>query len=192
MGLLAWLAVIAISVTLNTTLSYGVKQLVESYRMPTASMQPTLFGTNAKTGYPGDHVFAEKVSYRFSEPKRGDIIVFSTNGIDQVPSETVFIKRIVGLPGERISINPPHLLVNGQPISTSANNQNFQLAHEHPNAKLTKPTDEIQLGPDEYFATGDNQDKSFDSRYFGPIKRKNIVGRITRIYLLARCPSGRE
>jgi len=140
----------------------------------------------------GDDIF--KLSYRFGKPKRGDIVVFRTAGIDSLPPDTFYIKRVAGLPGERIRIEPPFLIVNDQKVtepdifntisSASDGYAGFQIAaHAAPiGGLLSKPTDEVVLGPDEYFVLGDNTRNSRDSRYWGAVPRKNIIGRATRIY----------
>jgi len=142
----------------------------------------------------GDHLFAERLSYRFGKPKRGDIVVFRTKGIESLPPDTFYIKRVAGLPGERIRIEPPFLIVNDQKVtapeifntisSASGGYAGFQVAaHGAPiGGLLTKPTDEVTLGPDEYFVLGDNTGNSRDSRYWGAVPQKNIIGRATRIY----------
>lgn len=142
----------------------------------------------------GDHLFAERLSYRFGKPKRGDIVVFRTQGNESLPPDTFYIMRVAGLPGEHIRIEPPFLIANDQKVtapeifniisSASEGYAGFQLAaHAAPiGGLLTKPTDEITLGPDEYFVLGDNTQNSRDSRYWGPVPEKNIIGRATRIY----------
>ncbi|MDA3798201.1 MAG: signal peptidase I [Kiritimatiellae bacterium] len=142
----------------------------------------------------GDHLFVERLSYRFGNPKRGDVVVFKTDGIDGARSGSFFIKRITGLPGECIRIDPPHLIVNDQKvmepeifniISSKTNGYSgFLLALDGQGikTKLATTNDVITLGENEYFVTGDNSLNSLDCRYFDPVPRKNIIGKVTRIY----------
>jgi signal peptidase I len=135
----------------------------------------------------GDHLFVERLSYRFGKPKRGDIVVFRTAGIESLPPNTFYIKRVAGLPGERIRIEPPFLIVNDQKVTnpeifSTISSESDGYAGFELGGRLSTPTDEFTLGPDEYFVLGDNTRNSADSRYWGPVPEKNIVGRATRIY----------
>ena len=136
-----------------------------------------------------DKLFCDKFTYFFRKPKRGEIIVVST---PDFLSGDHFVKRIVGLPGEKINIKPPWIYINGKKldspsifkkISECKNGYNgycFPFINEK--ALLKSETDQIQLGKDEYFILGDNFVASLDSRYFGAIKEKYIIGRVMRIY----------
>ncbi|MBU4459974.1 MAG: signal peptidase I [Verrucomicrobia bacterium] len=131
----------------------------------------------------GDHVFVDKVRYNFSKPKRGNIIVFDTTKIPYPNLRGDFyIKRLVGLPTETISLRPPYLVADGKPVGEpfpfhrlvhDPNYNGYQFAG---GSRLAGPGDTIQLGPDEYLPFGDNTGSSLDGRYFGPITRSALVG----------------
>ncbi len=149
----------------------------------------------------GDHIFVDKVSWNFRKPKRGEIMVFTTDGIKDLASHlgkdrkgktvnTHYIKRMCGTPGDKISIIPPKLFIDGQEvmkpegfrkeIEQRPGYAGYQLA---PNGKhLTSPSDFVQLKADEYWAMGDNTMNSLDSRYWGPVPKKNLVGPAAVVY----------
>ncbi len=125
----------------------------------------------------GENLLVEKVSYRFSDPGRFDVIVFYPHGRD---SADYYIKRIIGLPGETVQIKGKDIYIDGEKLE-----ENFGKDH------ITEPgmaEDPIKLGEDEFFVLGDNRTVSEDSRYeeVGPVKRENIEGRaVLRIYPLS-------
>ena len=140
----------------------------------------------------GDFLFAEKISYMFREPLRGEIVVFKTDGIKALQGNTVYVKRLAGLPGETISIKPPFLYVNGKKVvepeilnlisSKCDGYSGFKLTGDARIGLLNDESDEVILGEDEYFVLGDNSGNSYDSRYWGPVPGKNIIGKVTRVY----------
>ena len=127
------------------------------------SMEPNFF--------PKDYLIVDEISYRFREPKRGEVIVFS---FPQNPSQK-HVKRIIGLPGETIKIG------NGKVI-ISKDSKTFVLDEtEYLSQTLTtraRGFETITLKEDEYFVLGDNRENSYDSRYWGPLPRKYIIGRV--------------
>lgn len=141
-----------------------------------ASMEATLSD--------GDSLIVDKISYRFQEPERFDIIVFPF----QYQENTYYIKRIIGMPGETIQID-----ADGNIYVDSGNGP--KLLQESYGNEIIKPghigraSEPIQLGPDEYFVMGDNRNNSRDSRdpIVGNIKREDIVGKAwVRIWPLDR------
>ena len=141
----------------------------------------------------GDRVMVEKLSYTFRGPRRGEIVVFRTDGIQGLDAGEFYVKRVVGLPGERVQIDPPHLVIDGQRIteppifariaSQEEGYSGFQLVGDSQRPTFLDTLEsEVVLGEDEYFVLGDNSENSYDSRMWGPVPRKNIVGRVTRIY----------
>jgi signal peptidase I len=170
------------------------------FTVPTGAMAPTIRGVEERpdgTKTVGDHVFVTPCLYRFRAPARGDIVVFSTREIRHrhVPADTYYIKRIAGLPGDRVAIDPPYLVVNGRRVTEPAvfgkmgGRRDGYDGYMVPGRGTMDPppwmssTNEVQqLGPDEYLVLGDNSRSSLDSRYFGPIKRSAILGPVVFRY----------
>lgn len=137
----------------------------------------------------GDHIFVNKVRYQFTRPRRGQIIVFDTNYIPEekrlglhILADTFYIKRLVGLPGETISIRDRHLVVDGNPIEEPfpfkrlVTDPNYHGYVPRPGALLNSETAEIRLGKNQFLPFGDNTTSSLDGRYFGPVTEKALVG----------------
>lgn len=124
----------------------------------------------------GDNLIVDKISYRFREPERFDIIVFPY----QYEEDTYYIKRIIGMPGETVRIDEKGIIyINGEELVESYGREVIDAD------KLGLAQEEITLGEDEYFVLGDNRNASSDSRdpSVGNIKRKDIIGRAwVRIY----------
>jgi len=119
-----------------------------------------------------DHVFVDKISYRFKEPERYDVVVFPFKYAD----ETNYIKRIIGLPGETVKIDEDgNIYINGEVLVESYGTEVME------NAGIAAK--EITLGAEEYFVLGDNRNESIDSRDIsvGPIDKDVIIGRAWRI-----------
>ncbi len=135
----------------------------------------------------GDHIFVNKVRYHFTRPKRGQIIVFDTNYIPQkerlgIRPDTFYIKRLVGLPGEAISIRDRHLVVDGAPVEEPAvfkrqvEDPAYRGYTTRPGSFLPVESAAIQVGEGEFLPFGDNTYSSLDGRYFGPVPEKALVG----------------
>ncbi len=124
------------------------------------SMEPTLKD--------GDILLVDKLSYRFSAPRRYDIIVFSY----RYQEGRYYTKRIIGLPGETVQIQDGTVLVNGEPLKDDI--------FSEPIEKARRASEPVVLGEDEYFVLGDNRNFSSDSRDtdVGNVKRRDIIGRI--------------
>lgn len=177
--------------------------LITAYKVPTGSMQPSL--------KPGDFIFASRISYGIqspisdqrwmtSFPDRGDVVVFS---YPNQPSVT-YVKRVVGLPGDRVQIIKGRVVLNEEPLvyeklsSTSDERDNpspdlFDIYREAIGEEswrviFQKTPDEKDFGPlvvppGEVFLLGDNRDASDDSRYWGTVPMNQVVGRVTLIWL---------
>jgi signal peptidase I len=129
--------------------------VVEAFYIPSESMVPTL--------RVGDRVLVNKFIYRFTEPERGDIVVFeSVEG-----GKEDLIKRVVGVPGDKISVRGGRLFVNGEPQRERYVNKKF------PDSSSSAPT---TVPEGHVFVMGDNRANSRDSRYFGAVPKEKIEG----------------
>ncbi|MFR2605309.1 MAG: signal peptidase I [Waltera sp.] len=127
-----------------------------------ASMENTLHN--------GDNLIVDKLSYRFHDPERFDIIVFPF----QFQDNTYYIKRIIGLPGETVQImDDGSIYINGEKLE-----ENYGMEVIKPET-IGRAAEPIELGDDEYFVMGDNRNNSGDSRtdMVGNITRENIIGK---------------
>jgi signal peptidase I len=117
----------------------------------------------------GNYLIVDKISYKFSNPARGDVVVF------KYPNDTTkfFIKRIIGIPGETVDVKSAE---NKVTITNKENPNGFDLDQSF--IKNIGGIDaHITLGSDEYFVMGDNRSGSSDSRYWGPVKKSLLTGR---------------
>jgi len=144
----------------------------------------------------GDHIFVDKVSWNFRKPRRGEIMVFKTSEIQhpQIKTNEHYVKRMVGLPNEILTFKPPDLLVNNNTVTDSPyisrvasqrdGYEGYQMGGRayQTAGYLAKFTNHVVLGQDQYFACGDNQFNSLDSRYWGPVPGKNLVGPAVFVY----------
>ncbi len=179
-------------------LLFGTTTLVQAFVIPTGSMEDTLLI--------GDHLLVDKLAYAPDGPvskyllpyeavRRGDIIVF------RYPMDVsqTYVKRVVGIPGDRIRLSNKVVYRNGQPISEpyvyyktdyiDSYRDNFP---GEPNTRISEAAQEmldknvvngeVVVPPGRYFAMGDNRDSSFDSRYWGFVPRENIIGKPLIIY----------
>jgi len=188
-------------------LLFGTTTLVQAFVIPTGSMEESLLI--------GDHLLVDKLAYSphgsvdryllpYQDVERGDIIVF------RYPMDLAqtFVKRVIGVPGDRIRLVDKKLLLNGKPIDepyvinrTAYIDQyrdNFpgQPNTPMPDRALTMLRENVAGGdivvpPGSYFAMGDNRDQSLDSRYWGFVPRENIIGKPLVIYWSYDAPTER-
>ena len=150
--------VIVISLAIILPIRYF---LVQPFYVKGASMEPNF--------YDREYLIIDELSYRFREPKRGEIIVFRY----PLDPAQFFIKRVVGLPGETVVVEDGNIMI-----------KNFEYAKilklDEPYLSTSTPTigsKDVKLGTNEYYVLGDNRASSLDSRYFGPVTRDYIIGR---------------
>ncbi len=119
----------------------------------------------------GQFIFTDKVSYRFGQPGRGDVVVFRSPKNQDVD----FIKRIIALPGETVKLVNGKVYVNGQPLNESGYLDSSVFTGSE--SYLTEGQ-EIRVPDHMYFVMGDNREHSSDSRDFGPVKPEEFVGKV--------------
>ena len=136
--------------------------LFQPFIVSGASMSPN-FAT-------GDYLIIDEISYRFSNPQRGDVVVFDASFIKGYSGQR-FIKRVIGLPGDTVNIT------NGK-VDIIEDGKTMVLDEKYlPDNLKTYGDVNITLKPNEYFVLGDNRNYSYDSRMWGVVARKNIIGK---------------
>ena len=150
--------------------------VVQTFFIPSASMEPTL--------QIGDRILVDKLSYRLHDVHRGDIVVFG-----RPPGETAaqniqdLVKRVVGMPGETIWSTGGNVYVQG----ADTHGKVLQIPEPVPGTMLGPPIARFVIPANDYYVLGDNRGNSDDSRFWGPIPRSLIVGRVVmRIWPLSQ------
>jgi signal peptidase I len=147
----------------------------------------------------GDHLFVDRFTYNFRKPTRGEIVVFQTAGMDsgerdnwRIPGDQFYIKRLVALENERVSIGPDsHLIIDGKRLDASAPRfenvyrgsdagSEYYVGHI-PMGKFLNQ-EERTVGVGRFMVMGDNTRSSLDSRYFGDVDSDSIIGRSSFVY----------
>jgi signal peptidase I len=151
--------------------------VVNPYRIPSSSMEPTLHCAAPEDGCEAgtsDRVLANRFVYRFTDPERGDIVVFNTppEAAQACPAPGVFVKRLIGLPGDTIEIRDGQLYVNEEPLD-----EPYVYGGE-----VGDNFGPVDVEEDRYFMMGDNRYMSCDSREWGAVPRENLIGPVFARY----------
>lgn len=136
--------------------------IAQPHKVSGLSMYPTF--------HDGDYILTDKISYRFNNPQRGDVIVLK-NPRDENQD---FIKRVLALPGDTIKVENNNVYINNQPVNE------YYLppgVSTNAGAYLTEGT-VVSVAPDQFFVLGDNRNHSSDSREWGYVPRKDIIGKV--------------
>ncbi len=141
--------------------------ILQPHKIKGASMMPNFPDS--------EFLLTDKVSYRFGEPKRGDVIVFKA----PIDENEEFIKRIIGLPGEKVKIQSGHVYINGKLLDESAY---LDPSVYTSGADFSKEGQEYIVPGGKYYVLGDNRPHSSDSRYWGPVTKDKITGHAWLIY----------
>ena len=154
-----FLELVKIAILAGITIALVRFFLFKPFYVKGQSMEPNF--------YEKDYLIIDELSYRFREPQRGEVVVFKA----PVTQEDYYLKRIVGLPGERVKVGDGKLVVYNDDYPQGVLVEEIYLDETTPGSNM------ITLGPDQYYVMGDNRDASYDSRRFGPINKRDIVGR---------------
>jgi signal peptidase I len=167
---LDWLLTIGLAIALVLIFE---AEVAKPYRVPSASMEPTLHCAKPANGCRvrySDRVIAFRIVYRFRDPRRGEIAVFHAPPGAATCGESgtlTFVKRVIGLPGERVSERDGVVFVNGRRLT----NQYVPVSgRDHSSGSWPK----LERG--QYFMMGDNRAASCDSREWGPVARGSFIG----------------
>jgi signal peptidase I len=167
------------TIALSALLAFGIRTFVAEARfIPSGSMLPTL--------EVHDRLIIDKVSYRFEDPERGDIVVFNpTDELRRQQFKDAFIKRVIGLPGDRIEVrgckvsDPDNEIFQDCQVYVNGKSIEENYIKEGPNYEWTP--EDINLPervPDNsYLVLGDNRNNSYDSHFWGYVPREKIIGR---------------
>jgi signal peptidase I len=147
---------VAETIVLSLIIFLLMRQVVQNYRIESHSMEPNFSE--------GQFILVNKLAYLLGEPQRGDVLVFHN---PNNPNED-YIKRIIGLPGDTLTITGSHVYVNGELLDEP------YIAYEIRPGEQFGP---VVIEPDHLFVMGDNRPNSSDSRRFGPLPQDLVVGR---------------
>jgi signal peptidase I len=152
--------------------------VVNPYRIPSSSMEPTLHcagGALGCTARFSDRVLANRFIYHFIDPERGDIVVFNTPQAARrdCGAGGTFVKRIIGLPGETWEMRNGYVYIDGVRLEEPYIAKDRRDVDNKPPYRIPK---------DEYYVMGDNRAQSCDSRVWGALPRSNVIGKVFAVY----------
>jgi signal peptidase I len=175
-GVVDWL--VTISVAVAFVLAFEA-EVAKPYRIPSSSMEPTLHCARLGAcclSSRDDRVIANRLTYRFGSPRRGEIIVFTALPAAskcEAGDSGTFVKRLIGLPGERVTEHDGYVYINGRRLAEP---------YIYPPFRGTESGTWRRIGPNNYFFLGDNRIHSCDSRTWGTVPRKNLIGPVLFTY----------
>ena len=141
--------------------------IIAPFKIPSGSMHPTLLE--------GDRILVSKFIYHFHPPRRGDIVVFRYPEDSKRP----FIKRLVGLGGDAVELRDGHLVVNGTLLD---GNETFRTNHYYNQGAYGQERQVVKVPEGSYFVLGDNSGSSHDSRFWGFVPKRLMIGQAICIF----------
>jgi signal peptidase I len=172
---LDWILTIAGAVGIVIAVKFYV---VNPYRIPSSSMEPTLHCARNGMGCEArfsDRVLANRLIYHFRDPRRKEIVVFDTplKAKQMCGAGGVFVKRIIGLPGDLWSERNGYVYINGKRLDEP---------YIKPDRRDNETKAPLRIGKSQYFMMGDNRKSSCDSRVWGTVPRKLLIGEVFFTY----------
>lgn len=176
----SWVAELVRTILLSILLALGIRTFVAEARwIPSGSMEPTLHGSPNQ--WEADKIIVDKVSYKFSDPNRGDIVVFSpTETLQKEQYQDAFIKRVIALPGEKVQLKNGKVFINDKPlVETRYLGQAQKTVVDVCTSSQQPPflSRTVTIPADSYLVLGDNRNSSYDSRCWGVVPKENIIGK---------------
>ncbi|GAA6623918.1 signal peptidase I [Scytonema sp. NUACC26] len=176
----SWIAELGRTIVLSVVLALGIRTFVAEARwIPSGSMEPTLHGSPNQ--WEADKIIVDKLGYKFSQPKRGDIVVFSpTKELQKEQYQDAFIKRVIALPGEKVELKNGKVYINGNLLPEQQYLTDGQRTVVDVCTSGQQPpflSQPVTIPNDSYLVLGDNRNSSYDSRCWGVVPRENIIGR---------------
>ncbi len=175
----SWITELARTIVLSIVLALGIRTFVAEARwIPSGSMEPTLHGTPNQ--WEADKIIVDKLSYKFSDPQRGNIVVFSpTEELQKEQYQDAFIKRVIGLPGDKIELKGGKVYINNKLLPENYLAPQQRTVIDVCNSGQQPPflSHAQTIPPNSYLVLGDNRNSSYDSRCWGVVPRQNIIGR---------------
>jgi signal peptidase I len=173
--LIDWLGTVAFALAL---VLFVKTEVANPYRIPSSSMEPTLHCARPSPGCEAglsDRVLANRFIYRFRAPRRGEIVVFRAPpaAARLCQGGGVYVKRLIGMPGDRVAERGGTVLVNGRPLWET---------YIEPQDRDTRTATFGRVPPGHYFFMGDNRVASCDSRTWGTVPRHNLIGPVFATY----------
>ncbi len=172
-----WLVTIAVAAAFVLTFE---AEVAKPYRVPSSSMEPTLHCARPGGGCKGsfsDRVIANRLAYRFGEPKRGQIVVFkapaAASACGSGDGGAIFVKRLIGLPGEQVSERAGYIYVDGRRLNER---------YVEPALRDQRSDSWPRITSGHYFFLGDNRAHSCDSRTWGTVPRSSLIGPVILTY----------
>lgn len=177
------LAFLAARLILIAVLGSWSSNFAQTFYMPSNSLEPTIL--------PGDSFTIDKRAYRSRDPARGDLVMFES----LEKPDVLIIKRVVGLPGERVEIRDKRLFINGElqsePYIEHRDSVVYGALSPQEQGRL-RDNQTVTVPEASYFLLGDNRDFSYDSRFFGAVPRESILGGGRMVVYWSRDPETGE